>query len=80
MSHVFHRHVRMDPPIAVAGDGPYIVDAEGRRYLDASGGAAVSCLGHGDAEVVQAIKKQVARCLTYLTWKHSRPGIIVRTP
>ena len=61
MSHVFHRHVRTDPPIAVAGDGPYIVDAEGNRYLDASGGAAVSCLGHSDAEVVQAIKEQVDR-------------------
>ena len=61
MSHVFHRHVRTDPPIAVAGDGPYIVDAEGNRYLDASGGAAVSCLGHSDAEVVQAIKDQVDR-------------------
>ncbi len=61
MSYVFHRHVRTDPPIAVAGDGPYIVDAEGKRYLDASGGAAVSCLGHSDAEVVQAIKEQVDR-------------------
>ena len=61
MSHVFHRHVRTDPPIAVAGDGPYIVDAEGKRYLDASGGAAVSSLGHSDAEVVQAIKEQVDR-------------------
>ena len=59
MSHVFYRHTRMRPPFAVGGDGPYVIDAEGRRYLDASGGAAVSCLGHSNHDVVNAIKKQV---------------------
>ena len=49
----------MRPPFAVGGDGPYVIDAEGRRYLDASGGAAVSCLGHSNHDVVNAIKKQV---------------------
>ena len=46
MSHVFHRRPRDVMPTAVEGDGIYVVDADGRRYLDASGGAAVSCLGH----------------------------------
>ncbi len=43
------------------GEGAYVIDREGRRYLDASGGAAVSCLGHSDAAVVKAIQDQLAR-------------------
>ena len=46
-------------PVAVSASGVEIVDAEGRRYLDASGGAAVSCLGHGHAEVLAAMRKQL---------------------
>lgn len=58
MNHVFHRDARSEPPIAVAGEGPYLIDREGRRYIDASGGAAVSCLGHGHRAVIEAIKAQ----------------------
>ena len=61
MSHVFHRNPKNDYPIAVRGDGVYLVDREGKRYLDASGGAAVSCLGHSDRAVVDAIKAQLDR-------------------
>jgi adenosylmethionine-8-amino-7-oxononanoate aminotransferase len=61
MSHVFPRHCRSTPPVAVGGDGCYLIDSTGKRYLDASGGAAVSCLGHGDAEVTRAIKDQLDR-------------------
>ncbi|MFV0301738.1 MAG: aspartate aminotransferase family protein [Paracoccus sp. (in: a-proteobacteria)] len=61
MSHVFPRHSRVQPPVAVAGEGVWLIDSEGKRYLDGSGGAAVSCLGHGDAEVTQAIKEQLDR-------------------
>jgi adenosylmethionine-8-amino-7-oxononanoate aminotransferase len=61
MSHVFPRHCRATPPVAVGGEGCYLIDSTGKRYLDASGGAAVSCLGHGDAEVTQAIKDQLDR-------------------
>ena len=46
-------------PIAVSGSGVEIVDAEGRRYLDASGGAAVSCLGHGHPDVLAAMRRQL---------------------
>jgi adenosylmethionine-8-amino-7-oxononanoate aminotransferase len=46
-------------PVAVSGSGIEIVDAEGRRYLDASGGAAVSCLGHGHPDVLAAMHKQL---------------------
>ena len=47
--------------MAARGDGIYIVDVEGRRYLDASGGAAVSSLGHSDPDVRAAITAQVER-------------------
>ena len=61
MSHVFHRHTRALPPMAVRAEGVYIHDAGGRRYLDASGGAAVSCLGHSDAHVIGAVRAQLER-------------------
>ncbi|QJQ94885.1 MULTISPECIES: aspartate aminotransferase family protein [Halomonadaceae] len=67
MSHVFHRNLKQHYPTAIKGDGPYLIDAEGKRYLDASGGAAVSCLGHSDAEVIEAIRDQVGR----LAYAHS---------
>lgn len=58
-SHVFPRHTKTTPPVAVSGEGVYLYDADGRQYLDGSGGAAVSCLGHGDREVINAIKAQL---------------------
>jgi adenosylmethionine-8-amino-7-oxononanoate aminotransferase len=58
MTHVFQRQIHADLPRAKKGDGIYIIDADGKRYLDASGGAAVSCLGHSDPDVIQAIKDQ----------------------
>ncbi|AUR08909.1 aspartate aminotransferase family protein [Phaeobacter inhibens] len=61
MSHVFPRHTKAVLPNAVAGDGCYLIDANGKRYFDGSGGAAVSCLGHSDAEVIAAIQAQVGK-------------------
>jgi adenosylmethionine-8-amino-7-oxononanoate aminotransferase len=61
MSHVMHRGGAGNLPVAVGGDGCYLIDSTGRRYLDASGGAAVSCLGHGHERVVAAIQEQVGR-------------------
>lgn len=61
MTHVFHRSPRDSYRVAVRGEGPYLFDREGRRYLDASGGAAVSCLGHSDAAVVRAIHEQLSK-------------------
>jgi len=60
-THVFHRNPRQSYPTAVSGDGPYIIDSAGKRYLDASGGAAVSCLGHSDRSVTDAIKTQLEK-------------------
>lgn len=60
MSHVFPRDISSQPPSIVRGEGSYLIDAAGRRYLDASGGPAVSCLGHNHPKVVAAIQRQVA--------------------
>ena len=59
MTHVFHRHLRQTPPIAVGAQGMYIRDEQGREYLDASGGAAVSSLGHAHPEVMAAMHAQI---------------------
>lgn len=59
MTHVFHRHLRHAPKLAVAASGMTIRDAEGREYLDASGGAAVSSLGHGHPDVIAAMHEQI---------------------
>ncbi|MNU58976.1 Adenosylmethionine-8-amino-7-oxononanoate aminotransferase [compost metagenome] len=59
MTHVFHRHLRQTPPVAASAQGMFIRDAEGREYLDASGGAAVSSLGHGHPEVMAAMHAQI---------------------
>lgn len=67
MSNVFPRNCKSDPPLAVQGDGVYIIDRTGKQYLDASGGAAVSCLGHGDVRIIEAIKNQ----LDHLEFAHT---------
>ncbi|MEJ1170827.1 aspartate aminotransferase family protein [Variovorax sp. CCNWLW235] len=61
MTHVFHRHLRQSPPVAAGSKGMFIRDAEGREYLDASGGAAVSSLGHAHPEVLAAMHAQLDR-------------------
>ncbi|KUZ11326.1 hypothetical protein WI28_15490 [Burkholderia diffusa] len=59
MTTVFHRAPRATLPVAVAGDGIELIDSTGKRYIDACGGAAVSCLGHSNQRVIDAIKRQV---------------------
>ncbi|MFT4939398.1 MAG: adenosylmethionine-8-amino-7-oxononanoate aminotransferase [Paraglaciecola sp.] len=59
MNHLFQRHCHSNLPIAVKGEGVYLFDKTGKKYLDASGGAAVSCLGHSQPDVRAAIHKQI---------------------
>ncbi len=59
MSHVFPRHTKSNLPTVATGRGVYLYDTDGKQYLDGSGGAAVSCLGHGDIDVTNAIKAQL---------------------
>ena len=58
-THVFHRQLHHDLPVAVSGQGITLTDAAGKTYLDASGGAAVSCLGHGHPDVIAAMHAQI---------------------
>jgi len=59
MSHIIHRSLSFTPPVAVAAQGAYITDISGKRYLDASGGAAVSCLGHAHPDILAAMHRQI---------------------
>jgi hypothetical protein len=69
LTQALYRHsLDSEFPVAVKGDGVYLVDADGKRYLDGSGGAAVSCLGHGNERVRNAIKAQ----LDALEFAHTR--------
>ncbi|WP_342076682.1 aspartate aminotransferase family protein [Yoonia sp. SS1-5] len=61
MSHVFPRQIAAPPVKAVSGEGCYLIDDSGKWYFDGSGGAAVSCLGHGDAAVIKAIQDQAGQ-------------------
>ncbi|MDP3476254.1 aspartate aminotransferase family protein [Hydrogenophaga sp.] len=59
MTNIFHRSLAHDYPTAVSGQGIVIRDSEGRDYIDASGGAAVSCLGHSHPDVLKAMHAQL---------------------
>jgi adenosylmethionine-8-amino-7-oxononanoate aminotransferase len=59
MTHILHRQIGHDYPVAISGRGIVIQDASGKEYIDASGGAAVSCLGHSHPDVVAAITAQL---------------------
>ncbi|SSW65955.1 aspartate aminotransferase family protein [Achromobacter veterisilvae] len=58
-THVLHRSLRQTPPVAVRGQGAWVYDSAGRAYLDGSGGAAVSCLGHNHPDVQAAMHAQI---------------------
>jgi len=59
MGQVFHRAPKHQYPTIDKADGVYLYDRDGKQYLDASGGAAVSCIGHGNEYVINAIKSQL---------------------
>jgi len=74
-SRVLHRSSRATPPLAVGGHGAWLVERGGREVLDASGGAAVSCLGHQHPRVVEAIKRQAdALCYAHTGFFSSEPA------
>ena len=60
-SRVLHRSLRESPPKAVGGEGVWLIAEDGRRILDASGGAAVSCLGHQHPRVLEAMARQASK-------------------
>ncbi len=66
-SAVLHRSLKVDFPRIIGGEGNYVILEDGRRVFDASGGAAVACIGHGNTRVHDAIVaqlKQISYCST----------------
>ncbi len=61
MTRIIHRSLRSVPPIAASSSGITIKDSNARVYIDASGGAAVSALGHGHPDVLAAMHAQIDR-------------------
>ena len=59
MSHVLHRVLGKTYPVAASGTGALLRDSDGREHIDASGGAAVSCIGHGHPDVLAAMHAQI---------------------
>ncbi|HFC04123.1 MAG TPA: aspartate aminotransferase family protein [Rhizobiales bacterium] len=60
-SRVFYRTLATDFPMATGAAGVYLTDSTGKQYLDASGGAAVCPVGHGNKRVIEAVKAQLDR-------------------
>jgi adenosylmethionine-8-amino-7-oxononanoate aminotransferase len=73
MTRVLHRSGNI-PPIAARGEGIYLYTEDGHAVIDASGGAAVACLGHGNARVAEAIGRQAA------TMAYSHTGTFSNQP
>ena len=61
MTRIIQRNPAITLPIAVRGKGVYLYDSAGREYIDASGGAAVSCLGHGHPDILAAMRVQMEK-------------------
>jgi len=59
MTHILPRAANAVMPLAVGGKGIELFDQNGKSYIDASGGAAVSCLGHGHPDILAALHKQL---------------------
>lgn len=72
---LFSRNLRKKYPVAARGEGCWIVDTEGRRYLDASGQAAVVSIGHGVQEIGRAMAEQSGKiAFAHTTQFHSQPA------
>ena len=61
MTRVLHRQIGHSYPVAASGRGVFIHDTAGKEYIDASSGAAVSCLGHSHPDVLAAMREQLDR-------------------
>ncbi len=63
-------------PVIVRGEGPYIWDANGRRYLDGLSGLFVVQVGHGRTELAEAAYKQAAELAFFPLWSYAHPKAI----
>jgi adenosylmethionine-8-amino-7-oxononanoate aminotransferase len=74
MTQVIHRDLHQQYSVAVRGDGVYVTDANGKRYIDASGSAAVACLGYNDSEALAAVRAQLdTLCFIHSSFFTTRP-------
>ena len=65
-----------DAPVIARGEGPYIWDAKGRRYLDGLSGLFVVQVGHGRTELAEAAAKQAAELAYFPIWSYAHPAAI----
>src|SRR3954470_6711576 len=65
-----------DVPVIVRGEGPYIWDSNGKKYLDALAGLCVSQLGHGRKELAEAAAKQAQELAFMPLWSYAHPPAI----
>ncbi len=62
-----------DVPMIVRGDGPYVFDAQGKRYLDGLSGLFVVQVGHGRVELAEAAYKQASELAFFPLWSYAHP-------
>ncbi|MBM7783337.1 aspartate aminotransferase family protein [Tenggerimyces flavus] len=80
--HLWMHFTRMGPyqdadiPVIVRGEGPYIWDSNGKRYLDGLAGLFTVQVGHGRAELAQAAAKQAAELAYFPLWSYAHPSAI----
>jgi adenosylmethionine-8-amino-7-oxononanoate aminotransferase len=65
-----------DVPIIVRGDGAYVFDSRGRRYLDGLAGLFVSMVGHGRDEIAEAAARQSKELAYFPLWSYAHPRAI----
>jgi adenosylmethionine-8-amino-7-oxononanoate aminotransferase len=65
-----------DVPVIVRGEGPYVYDDRGRRYLDGLSGLFVSQLGHGRAELAEAAGRQASELAYFPLWSYAHPNAV----
>jgi adenosylmethionine-8-amino-7-oxononanoate aminotransferase len=74
-SSLFSRNFRKNFPVAVRGEGSWVISSDGRRFLDASGQAAVISIGHGVAEIGRAMAEQSAQiAFAHTSQFHTEPA------
>jgi adenosylmethionine-8-amino-7-oxononanoate aminotransferase len=69
-------YAQADIPVIVRGDGPYVYDVGGKRYLDGLSGLFVSQVGHGRSELAKAAAKQAAELAYFPLWSYAHPSAI----
>lgn len=65
-----------DVPVITRGEGPYVYDTNGKRYLDGLAGLFVSQVGHGRTEIAEAIAEQSRKLAYFPIWTYAHPTAI----